>query len=153
MTQNKNKDTCVAEFQRTHPDAVLPTRAHGEGDSGWDLYSVEDVWLHPGKSLLISTGYNIALPPMWEGQVRPRSGLALKHGITVANSVGTVDSCYRGNLGVILINHSNMPFHITKGTRIAQIVFMPIPPSSVVEVASFSYPDTTRVGGFGSTGQ
>ncbi len=151
---NKKVMTCVAEFVRIHPDAKLPTRAHGDSDSGWDLYSVEDLWIEPGRTALVGTGYKIALPHMWEGQVRPRSGLALKKSVTVVNTPGTVDSCYRGSLGVILINHGSMPFHVAKGDRIAQIVFMQIPPSEVKEVAAFSYEETIRgEGAYGSSGK
>jgi dUTP pyrophosphatase len=109
------------------------------------------VELAPGAHALIPTGIAIALPPNSEAQVRPRSGLAAKHGVTVLNSPGTIDADYRGEICVVLINHGAMPFIVTRGMRIAQLVVAPI--LRVIPVESESLDDTERgSGGFGSTG-
>jgi dUTP pyrophosphatase len=106
----------------------------------------------PGQYALVPTGLCIALPPGYEAQVRPRSGLAAKHGVTVLNAPGTVDADYRGEIGVLLINHGNAPFPIRRGERIAQMVIAPV--VQVELVPSASLPDTGRgSGGFGSTGR
>ena len=110
------------------------------------------VILGPGKYALVPTGLSIALPPGYEAQVRPRSGLAAKHGITVLNAPGTVDADYRGEIGVPLINHSEVPFTIRRGERIAQMVIAPVVQAEFVPVTTLSA--TTRGdGGFGSTGR
>src|SRR3546814_8699786 len=107
--------------------------------------------LAPGERRLIPTGISIAVPPGFEGQVRPRSGLALKHGITVLNAPGTVDADYRGEVGVILVNHGQQPFTINRGERIAQLVVAAF--SRVDWLAVAELPETVRgTGGFGSTG-
>ena len=130
--------------------AVLPRYEH-EGDSGMDLCAIAPQTILPGKTALISTGIAIALPPNTEAQVRPRSGLALKHAVTVLNTPGTVDAGYRGELRVILINHGQQPFEVTRGMRIAQMVIMPVVRAELEEVASL--PTSTRgEGGFGSNG-
>ena len=106
----------------------------------------------PGQYALVPTGLCIALPPGYEAQVRPRSGLAAKHGVTVLNAPGTVDADYRGEIGVLLINHGNAPFPIRRGERIAQMVITPVVQGELVPSASL--PDTGRgSGGFGSTGR
>ena len=108
--------------------------------------------LAPGKHALVPTGLTIALPQGYEAQVRPRSGLAAKHGVTVLNSPGTIDADYRGEISVILINHGGAPFPIKRGERIAQMVIAPVAQAELVAVASL--PDTARgSGGFGSTGR
>jgi dUTP pyrophosphatase len=108
--------------------------------------------LAPGKHALVPTGLTIALPQGYEAQVRPRSGLAAKHGVTVLNSPGTIDADYRGEIAVILINHGDAPFPINRGERIAQMVIAPVAQAELVAVASLS--DTARgSGGFGSTGR
>lgn len=144
----------------TIPILTLP---HGENmelpayatpdSAGMDLCAaiLEPVTLPPGERKLIPTGIAIALPENYEAQVRPRSGLALKHGITVLNAPGTIDADYRGEVGVILINHGEDDFTITRGMRIAQMVIAPISrarwqPSEVLEESSRGF------GGFGSTG-
>jgi dUTP pyrophosphatase len=110
------------------------------------------VTLQPGARALIPTGFCIALPEGYEAQVRPRSGLALKHGVTCLNSPGTIDSDYRGEVGVILINHGEEPFVIRRGERIAQMVIAPVVQSAWLEVETLD--DTARgAGGFGSTGR
>ena len=137
-------------FKKLVTDAVLPTYAR-QGDAGLDLCSIEATVIQPNKWELIRTGLAIELPLDTEAQIRPRSGLALKHGITVLNSPGTIDQGYRGELGVILINHSDVEFAVEKEMRIAQLVILPIIPISVVEVDQLS--DSERGDrGFGSSG-
>ena len=108
--------------------------------------------LAPGKYALIPTGLTIALPPGYEAQVRPRSGLAAKHGVTVLNAPGTVDADYRGEISVILINHGGAPFPIRRGERIAQMVIASVTRAELVAAASLSATDRGS-GGFGSTGR
>jgi dUTP pyrophosphatase len=109
------------------------------------------VELEPGARVLIPTGFALEIPAGYEAQVRPRSGLALKHGVTLLNSPGTIDSDYRGELMVILINHGSEPFLIRRGDRIAQLVIAPVAQVAVVAVDALT--DTERgQGGFGSTG-
>jgi dUTP pyrophosphatase len=110
------------------------------------------VVLAPGKYALIPTGLTIALPPGYEAQVRPRSGLAAKHGITVLNSPGTIDADYRGEIGVLLINHGEAPFPIRRGERIAQLVIAAVAVAELVPVTSLAATDR-GAGGFGSTGR
>jgi dUTP pyrophosphatase len=137
-------------FKRIHPLAVLPQYAH-PGDAGMDVCACEDVTLAPGAYALVKTGLVMELPPDAEAQVRPRSGLALKHGITLLNTPGTIDAGYRGEIGVILINHGAAPFHVTPGMRIAQMVIATVTRATIVETENVS--DTARgAGGFGSTG-
>ncbi|EKD10145.1 deoxyuridine 5'-triphosphate nucleotidohydrolase Dut [Arthrospira platensis C1] len=138
------------EVQQLKPSAILPKYAH-EDDAGLDLFSVENIEIPPGKSHLVRTGIAIALPPNTEAQVRPRSGLALKHQITVLNSPGTIDGGYRGEIGVILINHGTTSFKVEIGMKIAQMVISPI---VRVEVEAVEQLNSTFRGynGFGSTG-
>ncbi len=141
----------LLKILKTDPSAQMPTYAH-PGDAGMDVRSIETVILQPGERALVHTGLAFELPPNAEAQVRPRSGLALKHGITVLNSPGTVDAGYRGEVGVILINLGSEPFTVEKGMKIAQIVVAPVAQAEIVEVASLD--DSERgAGGFGSTGQ
>jgi dUTP pyrophosphatase len=124
-----------------------------EHSAGMDLQAAidEDVMLAPGKRALIKTGISIALPDGYEAQIRPRSGLAYKNGVTVLNSPGTIDADYRGEIGVILVNLNDEPFTITRGMRIAQMVIASYARASFSVVAELS--DTARgAGGFGSTG-
>jgi dUTP pyrophosphatase len=126
------------------------------GSAGMDLRAAvaEDapLTLQPGARALIPIGFSIGLPEGYEAQVRPRSGLALKHGVTCLNSPGTIDSDYRGEVGVILINHGAEPFVIRRGERIAQMIISPVAQSSWIEVETLD--ETTRgAGGFGSTGR
>ena len=133
-------------------DLALP-RYETEHAAGMDLSACipADITLAPGKRALIPTGFAIALPPGTEAQVRPRSGLAAKHGITVLNSPGTIDADYRGEIGVILINHGDAAFTIGRGMRIAQMVVAPVVQAALVEVEEL--PASERgAGGFGSTG-
>jgi dUTP pyrophosphatase len=129
----------------------MPSYATG-GSSGADLYSVDEVTIHPNQTAMISVGFEMGIPEGYEAQIRPRSGLAAKYGITVLNAPGTIDSDYRGPVKVLLINHGNARFDIRKGDRIAQMVI------AKVERAHFSYTaaleNTNRgEGGFGSTGR
>ncbi|MBG1233841.1 dUTP diphosphatase [Aestuariivirga litoralis] len=121
------------------------------GSAGLDLRAAEGAVLQPGAHLLIPTGVAIALPAGFEGQVRPRSGLAVKHGVTVLNAPGTIDSDYRGEIKVPLINHSHQNFVIARGDRIAQLVIAPVVQVTLTQVAALD--ETTRgTGGFGSSG-
>jgi dUTP pyrophosphatase len=106
----------------------------------------------PGKYALVPTGLSIALPPGYEAQVRPRSGLALKHGVTVLNAPGTIDSDYRGEVSVLLINHGDAPFPVRRGERIAQMVIAPVVQVELVAAVSLSATDRGS-GGYGSTGR
>ena len=130
----------------------LPERASG-GSAGFDLRAAidEPVTLEPGSFVAIPTGIAMALPANWEAQVRPRSGLARRHGITVLNSPGTIDSDYRGEVQVLLIHHGAEPFVIERGHRIAQVVFARVEPMEWQVVDEL--PETERgSGGFGSSG-
>ena len=130
----------------------LPERASG-GSAGFDLRAAidEPVTLEPGSFVAIPTGIAMALPANWEAQVRPRSGLARRHGITVLNSPGTIDSDYRGEVQVLLIHHGPEPFVIERGHRIAQVVFARVEPMEWQMVDEL--PETERgSGGFGSSG-
>lgn len=139
------------KVQKIHNEAIIPNYAH-KGDAGLDLYSVEEVKINPSETSLIKTGIKIELPPQTEAQVRPRSGLALKHGITVLNTPGTIDEGYRGEVGVVLINHGKETFIVEKGMKIAQMVVKPVWYVEVDEVEELS--ETERAeGGFGSTGK
>jgi dUTP pyrophosphatase len=123
------------------------------GSAGLDLSAAlpEAVRLEPGERRLIPVGLVVEIPPGYEGQVRPRSGLALKHGIGIVNAPGTIDSDFRGEVGVVLINHGHEPFLIEPLSRIAQLVIAPVQQVSIEEVASVS--ETARgAGGYGSTG-
>lgn len=135
--------------KRLSPTAILPSYAH-PGDAGLDLFADRAASLEPGESKLIGTGISIELPPGTEGQVRPRSGLALKHGVTVLNSPGTIDCGYRGEVGVILINHGAGRFEVHTGMKIAQLV---VAACTTVEVVEGELGGSARGhGGFGSTG-
>ena len=141
----------TVKLKKTHPDAVIPRFAHGRGDSGMDLHSVEATTLVPGERKLVNTGIALQMPEGMEGQVRPRSGNALKRGLTVLNSPGTIDSSYTGDVGVILVNLSNTLVTIEKGDKIAQLVFAKVEHPDLVEVEALG--ETSRgASGFGSTG-
>ena len=132
---------------------TLPEKATA-GSAGYDLRAdlAADLVLERGQSALVPSGIAIALEDGFEAQVRPRSGLALKHGVTVLNTPGTVDADYRGEVGVILINHGAKPFTVVPGERIAQLVIAPVCHSEMVQVSELDA--TARgAGGFGSTGQ
>ncbi len=137
-------------FKRIHPEAVLPAYAH-ESDAGMDVRSVAEVVIPARGRALVPTGLVVLLPPNYEAQVRPRSGLALKSGITVLNTPGTIDAGYRGEIGVILFNTTDTDFAVHKGDRVAQIVIAPVTRVEVVETDSIEETDR-GAGGFGSTG-
>ena len=122
-----------------------------DGAAGMDVLSAEELTLAPGARHAVATGLALAIPAGFEVQVRPRSGLALKHGITVPNTPGTIDSDYRGELKVILINHGSDPFEVRRGDRIAQLVLAPVTRAAWLAVEELD--ETARgEGGFGSTG-
>ncbi len=142
--------TVQVRVKRLTPDAKIPKAAKA-GDVAFDLYSVIDYEIKPGERYAVPTGIAVEIPVGYEGQVRPRSGLALEEGITVLNTPGTIDSGYRGEVKTIMINHSDASFQITKGMRISQLAIRPVPKVTFVEVDNLS--DTDRgEGGFGSTG-
>jgi dUTP pyrophosphatase len=129
---------------------VIPDRATA-GASGFDLRAIERHILSPGNRKLIPTGWKIEISPGWEGQIRPRSGLALKHGITVLNAPGTIDSDYRGEVGAILYNASETNFVIESGERIAQLVICPVWTGQLMLVEELSETERGEQG-YGSTG-
>lgn len=134
-------------------DKDLPTPQYNHhGDAGMDVYARESVVLQPGEIKLIPTGIALEIPEGYEVQIRPRSGLALKHGIGMVNSPGTIDHGYRGEVGVITINHGTLPYEVKRGDRIAQMVFNKIEVVNLVEVDTLSV-STRGAGGFGSTGK
>lgn len=140
----------TVKVRRLTPGAILPSRAH-PGDAGLDLFAAEAMEIPSGETRLVKTGISIELPPATEAQVRPRSGLALKHSVTVLNSPGTIDEGYRGEVGVILINHGKNSFKVDAGMKIAQMVVKQVPHAEIIEAATLS--ETRRgTGGFGSTG-
>ena len=140
------------KIRRLRDDAIIPRYAHGpEEDAGMDLHAVEPATLGPGETKLVPTGVAIELPPGYEAQIRPRSGLALKYGITLPNSPATIDPGYRGELRVILHNLGREPFAIEPGERIAQMV---IARYEAVEWEESELGDSRRgEGGFGSSGR
>jgi dUTP pyrophosphatase len=151
-------------MSRNNPTVEIRRLPHGKGldlpfyatthAAGADLRAAidQDMTIEPGEKALIPTGFAMALPDNFEAQVRPRSGLALKHAITVLNTPGTIDADYRGEVGVILINHSDTPFHIQRGDRIAQMIIAPFVQADFQAVSELS--ETERgAGGFGSSGK
>jgi dUTP pyrophosphatase len=140
----------IIQIKKTHPAAIVPRYAHNN-DAGCDLFSIEPTELEPGQRKLIRTGIAIALPPHWEAQIRPKSGLALEHGITVLNAPGTIDAGYTGEIKVILINHSIYPYLIRERQKIAQMVFAEVAKGKFIEVAELTATDRSDRG-FGSTG-
>ena len=153
----------IVPVKKLHPDAVLP-QYQTDGAAGMDLYAHNNAGhgrdpteipftLFPNERTLFGTGIALAIPPGYEGQIRPRSGLAAKHGVTVLNSPGTIDSDYRGEIKVLLINLGSEPVVIKRGDRIAQLVIAPVARAALVDVGDRDLSDTVRdVGGFGSTG-
>ena len=140
----------TVRFKKVHAAAALPAYAH-PGDAGLDLCACEAATLQPGERRLVRTGLVMELPPGTEAQVRPRSGLALKHGITLLNAPGTIDEGYRGELGVILVNLGQEPFEVAPGMRIAQMVICPVL-RPAIEVCDELDATARGAGGFGSTG-
>ena len=139
-------------IKKLHPNAIIPTYAK-PGDAGADLYAIEEKTLKPGERALVKTGIAIALPEGYVGLVHPRSGLALKNGISVVNSPGTIDSGYRGEIGVVLINHDlNESFSVKVGDRIAQLVIQKFE-TAIFKTVSQLPPSERASGGYGSTGK
>lgn len=139
------------EISLLKDSAILPTRATPDA-AGLDLYAAETATLDPGRRCLIGTGIAIALAPWHVGLVCPRSGMALREGVTVHNAPGIVDPDYRGEVGVILINQGDEPYRVQAGARIAQLVIVPFASPRIVEVDAL--PATQRgAGGFGSSGR
>jgi dUTP pyrophosphatase len=145
-------DSMRIRIRRLRDDAVLPAYAHGpQEDAGLDLRAVEHVTLQPGTPQLVATGLSIELPPGFEAQIRPRSGLALKHAITLPNSPATIDPGYRGEIRVILLNLGREPYAIQPGDRIAQMVIARYEP---IEWEEGELNESRRgAGGFGSSGR
>ena len=138
------------KIKRLSSSATLPARAH-PGDAGLDLYAAVDLLIPPGETRLVGTGLAIELPAGTEAQIRPRSGLALEHNLTVLNTPGTIDEGYRGEVGIILINHGRTVFEVRRGMKVAQLVVKPTLAVEVVEADVLN--ETVRAtGGFGSTG-
>jgi len=146
------KDVAV-EIVRLANGADIDLPAYASRDAaGMDLRAAQDATIAPGEWSLIATGIAIALPPGYEAQVRPRSGLAVKHGVTVLNAPGTIDADYRGEIKVPVINHGKHPFAVARGDRIAQLVIAPVTRAAWAERPKL---DATMrgAGGFGSTGK
>jgi len=141
----------VLRTSRREPPLPLPRYATA-GSSGLDLASDEDLDLQPGQRALVSTGFAVAVPEGLELQVRPRSGLAARHGVTVLNAPGTIDSDYRGEVKVVLVNLGDAPFPVRRGDRIAQAVLCPVVRAEVEEVPLLDRTERED-GGFGSTGR
>lgn len=145
----------IAFVRLLHGEGLPSPAYESEGAAGMDLRAAlpdgEALTLASGETALVPTGLSLQIPPGFEGQVRPRSGLAAKHGVTVLNAPGTIDSDYRGEVKVILINHGSAPFVIVRGDRIAQLVIAPVTRAVLADAASLD--ETARgSGGFGSTG-
>lgn len=145
-------DLAILRVRRDLPD-VPPPRYQTEGAAGMDLHAAvpSPLTIAPGDRALVPTGWAIAIPPGFEGQVRPRSGLALRSGVTVLNAPGTIDCDFRGEIQVLLVNHGQAPFVVSAGDRIAQLVICPVARAELREVDAL---DTTArgAGGYGSTG-
>ena len=144
------------KLKRLHEDAIVPTYAN-EGDNGLDLYALNNVIVPSGECKLIKTGWAMELtnPNDYTLLITPRSGLALKHQLTVLNSPGLIDSGYRNDVGVVLMNHGKNDFPVEKGMRIAQLIivsFLRMPTDRIVEVDELSVPQSRDKAGFGSSG-
>jgi dUTP pyrophosphatase len=152
ITEGRNHTKMIVKIKCLTPDAHIPKYAHGpREDAGLDLCSVEQAVLEPGVARAVSTGLSIELPPGYEAQVRARSGLALKHSISVANAPGTIDPAYRGEIRVILINLGREPYTVEAGDRIAQMI---VARYESIEWEESELSDTRRgAGGFGSSGR
>ncbi|TNE32273.1 MAG: dUTP diphosphatase [Alphaproteobacteria bacterium] len=152
MKQITHSEQIAVQVKRLpHGEGLDLPRYATPGAAGMDVVSAEEVTLAPGARHAVATGLALAIPQGYEIQVRPRSGLALKHGITVPNTPGTIDSDYRGELKIILINHGSEPFPIVRGDRVAQLVLAPVTQAAWDVVDELD--DTERgAGGFGSTG-
>jgi len=140
------------KFKKLHPDAKIPSYATS-GSAGMDIRSIEDVTIGPNRTMIVSTGIAADIPDGYEIQVRPRSGLALKHGITVLNTPGTIDSDYTGEIKVILHNVRDEAYKVNKGDRIAQLVIGRVIKLPIEEVDEITKKTERGSGGFGSTGK
>ena len=138
------------KVKKLNPEARIPSYAH-QGDSGMDLYSVEEATIEPGERKIVGTGLQISLPKGFEAQIRPKSGLAANFGVTVLNTPGTIDSCYRGEVKVILANLGKEAYKVEKGKKIAQMVIARVEEAEIEEVEELDKTTRNR-GGFGSTG-
>jgi dUTP pyrophosphatase len=144
----------IVRIKKLRPNAASLPAYMTPNAAGMDLYADldEDIVLQPGARSLLPTGIALALPHGYEAQIRPRSGLALRHGITLVNSPGTIDQDYRGEIGIIMVNHGREPFTVRNGERIAQMVFAPIARAELQVVDDLD--ETERgEGGFGHTGR
>ena len=150
MSDDLTSRRLTVRFTKLHPDARPPLRGSALA-AGWDLHAVEPLDLAPGARALVATGIAIALPPGYELQLRPRSGLAFKHGVTLLNAPGTIDADYRGELKALLINHGDAPFRVSPGMRIAQAVVAQHAALDWHEVETLDATDR-GAGGFGHTG-
>lgn len=145
-----SKSEVYVKIMQMNEHAICPTY-QTKGAAGVDVHSVSELTILPGKTALVQTGIALGIPEGYEAQVRPRSGLAFKYGVTVLNSPGTIDSDYRGEVKVILINHGDQEFIIRRGDRIAQLVFCPVNHATFIDS---KLDETERgSGGFGSTGK
>ena len=142
----------VQIYRLPHGDGMRIPTAATPGSAGYDLASADDGILQPMERRLFRTGFALALPPGFECQIRPRSGLALRHGISLPNAPATIDSDYRGEIMVALVNLGTEPFHVTRGMRIGQMVFARVERVSFEEVAELPASERGE-GGFGSTGR
>ena len=136
--------------RRLDPGLPLPVRAR-RGDAGVDLFAAEAVTLGPGERATVGTGVAVAIPEGWAGLMAPRSGLAQRHGLGIVNAPGVVDSGYRGEIRVILVNHGSTPVSLARGDRVAQLLVVPVGVEDLVEVEELP-PSERGAGGFGSTG-
>ncbi len=146
-------DCPKVEIKKLHPDAIIP-QYMTKMAAGMDVCALVDkvLILHPGERCLVPTGLSVAIQTGFEIQVRPRSGLAIKHGISLVNSPGTIDADYRGEIGIILINHGKESFTVNSGDRIAQLVVTPVCQADLTVVSELN--ETERgIGGFGHTGK
>lgn len=152
LDKKKSTDELVLSFSRLVPQAELPRRAH-ETDAGLDLKATESAIIGPGERCSIGTGLAVAIPPCFAGLIVPRSGTALRNGISIVNAPGLIDSDYRGELRVLLHNTDlKNPFTVAIGDRIAQLVIIPVALPTPIQVTTL--PDTVRgTGGFGSSGK
>jgi len=153
LTPGADAPVRVRVARLAHAHGLEPPSPATAGSAGSDLRAAveHEIAIAPGERALVPTGFRIAIPEGYEGQVRPRSGLALRHGVTLPNAPGTIDADYRGELKVIVMNLGDAPFVIARGDRIAQLVVVPVPAVEFGEVADLD--DTARgEGGFGHTG-
>ena len=143
----------IAVERLPHGQGIELPRGASPGAAGLDVCAAveRDVVLARGARMAVPTGFRLALPPGYEAQIRPRSGLALEHGVTVLNSPGTVDSDYRGEVRILLVNHGDAPFTVSRGDRIAQLLVAPVARARCVETADLDATERGE-GGFGSTG-